>query len=230
VPATLALQPRRLGCLPPAPQEQLGGAGIGGVLSVRSDLHCLDLYLGFHYIHGVPDSPITERAFFVLTVLAGGPRHGYGLVDEVAELSRGRLRLTIGSLYGVLDRVAAEGLIEPDREESRDGRLRRYYRLTENGRRALALGRPPSPRCDCRGAEEPACRHRPVGAGQATPDLKARGGMSGNMERRDRQVLQPLPGWYRQQWERDMVAPGRSRRARRRAVTLLRRIQAQYAS
>ena len=39
---------------------------------------------------------------------------------------------------GVLDRLAAEGLIEPDRQEAHDGRLRRYYRLTRDGRRALA--------------------------------------------------------------------------------------------
>ncbi len=110
------------------------------------------------------DTLVTERAFFVLTVLAGGPRHGYGLAGEVAELSQGRVRLKIGSLYGVLDRLAAAGLIEPDRDEVRDGRLRRYYRLTEDGRRALALGRPPSPRSDCRRAEEPACRDRMVRA------------------------------------------------------------------
>ena len=47
-------------------------------------------------------------------------------------------KLKIGSLYGVLDRLAAEGLIEPDREEPHDGRLRRYYRLTRDGRSALA--------------------------------------------------------------------------------------------
>jgi PadR family transcriptional regulator len=108
----------------------------GGVLSVRSDLHCLDLYLVFQYIHGMPDTPVTERVLFVLTVLADGPRHGYGLAGEVAGLSHGQVRPKIGSLYRVLDRLAAGGLIEPDREEARDGRLRRYYRLTENGRRA----------------------------------------------------------------------------------------------
>lgn len=81
---------------------------------------------------------MTGQAFFVLTALAGGPRHGYGIVREVAELSRGRVRLKIGGLYGVLDRLAGEGLIEPDREEAHDGRLRRYYRLTRDGRRALA--------------------------------------------------------------------------------------------
>ena len=84
------------------------------------------------------DNPMTGQAFFVLTALADGPRHGYGIVGEVADLSRGRVRLKIGSLYGVLERLAAEGLIEPDREEAHDGRLRRYYRLTKNGRHALA--------------------------------------------------------------------------------------------
>jgi len=82
--------------------------------------------------------PMTGQAFFVLTALAAGPRHGYGILGEVAELSSGRVKLKIGSLYGVLERLTAEGLIEPDREEARDGRLRRYYRLTRNGRRALA--------------------------------------------------------------------------------------------
>jgi PadR family transcriptional regulator PadR len=81
--------------------------------------------------------PMTGQAFFVLTALADGPRHGYGIVGEVAELSQGRVNLKIGSLYGVLDRLAGEGLIEPDREEAHDGRLRRYYRLTEEGRGAL---------------------------------------------------------------------------------------------
>jgi PadR family transcriptional regulator len=81
---------------------------------------------------------MTGQAFFVLTALADGPRHGYGIVGEVTELSQGRVRLKIGSLYGVLDRLAGEGLIEPDREEAHDGRLRRYYRLTSDGRGALA--------------------------------------------------------------------------------------------
>jgi PadR family transcriptional regulator, regulatory protein PadR len=81
--------------------------------------------------------PMTGQAFFVLTALADGPRHGYGIVSDVAELSHGRVELKIGSLYGVLDRLAVEGLIEPDREEAHDGRLRRYYRLTRDGRGAL---------------------------------------------------------------------------------------------
>jgi DNA-binding PadR family transcriptional regulator len=98
----------------------------------------VDEYLVFHYIGGMTAKPMTGQAFFVLTALADGPRHGYGIVREVAELSQDRVKLKIGSLYGVLDRLAAEGLIEPDRDEPHDGRLRRYYRLTRDGRHALA--------------------------------------------------------------------------------------------
>jgi PadR family transcriptional regulator, regulatory protein PadR len=83
-------------------------------------------------------TPMTGQAFLVLTALAGGPRHGYGIVREVAELSEDRVKLKIGSLYGLLDRLATDKLIEPDREEAYDGRLRRYYRLTRDGRLALA--------------------------------------------------------------------------------------------
>jgi len=82
--------------------------------------------------------PMTEPAFLILTALAGAPRHGYGIVGEVAELSQGRIQLKIGTLYGVLDRLVAEGHVEPDREEIWQGRLRRYYRLTKAGGLALA--------------------------------------------------------------------------------------------
>lgn len=82
---------------------------------------------------------MTEPAFFILTALVDAPRHGYGIVGEVAELSGGRVRLKVGTLYGVLDRLVGDGLVELDREEVAQGRLRRYYRLTGAGRRALAV-------------------------------------------------------------------------------------------
>ncbi|MGY0236373.1 PadR family transcriptional regulator [Longispora urticae] len=81
---------------------------------------------------------MTEPAFFILTALVDTPRHGYGIVRDVAELSQDRVALKIGSLYGILDRLTADELVEPDREEVWQGRLRRYYRLTERGRHALA--------------------------------------------------------------------------------------------
>ncbi|MEU9081538.1 PadR family transcriptional regulator [Streptomyces sp. NPDC048357] len=81
---------------------------------------------------------MTRTAFYVLTALADEPRHGYGIVRETEILSEGQVRLRIGTLYGVLDRLTAEGLIEPDREEVHRGRLRRYHRLTDSGEAALS--------------------------------------------------------------------------------------------
>lgn len=79
------------------------------------------------------DDRLQEPSFLILTALAGEPRHGYALLTDVAELSGGAVMLRVGSLYGALDRLAREGLIEVDREETVDSRLRRYYRLTPDG-------------------------------------------------------------------------------------------------
>lgn len=78
-----------------------------------------------------------EPTFWILTVLASGTHHGYGLIREAARLSGGRVKLQAGTLYAALDRLGAEGLIEPEREEVVDGRARRYYRLTGRGAAAL---------------------------------------------------------------------------------------------
>lgn len=79
-----------------------------------------------------------EPTFWILTALASGPRHGYGVIREAATLSDGRVTLQAGTLYAALDRLAAERLVEVDREELVDGRTRRYYRLTHHGANALA--------------------------------------------------------------------------------------------
>ncbi|MEV1289596.1 PadR family transcriptional regulator [Micromonospora sp. NPDC049679] len=79
------------------------------------------------------DTPVREPTFLILTALAREPLHGYGLITEVAALSAGRITLRPGTLYGALDRLADDGLVTMDREEVVDGRLRRYYRLTEDG-------------------------------------------------------------------------------------------------
>ena len=79
-----------------------------------------------------------EATFLILTALADGSQHGYGIIAEVQEISDGRVRLRAGTLYTALDRLRADGLIEVDREEIVEGRLRRYYRLTTEGTGRLA--------------------------------------------------------------------------------------------
>jgi DNA-binding PadR family transcriptional regulator len=78
-----------------------------------------------------------EATFLILTALAAGSQHGYGIITEVTGISGGRVRLRAGTLYTALDRLRADGLIAVDREEIVDGRLRRYYLLTDDGAVAL---------------------------------------------------------------------------------------------
>lgn len=79
-----------------------------------------------------------EATFLILTALAGGSQHGYGIITDVQQISDGRVRLRAGTLYAALDRLRADRLIDVEGEEVVDGRLRRYYRLTANGEKLLA--------------------------------------------------------------------------------------------
>ena len=80
---------------------------------------------------------LREPTFLILTALAAGAQHGYGIMTDVAEISGGRVRLRAGTLYAALNRLAAERLVEVDRDEIVDARLRRYYRLTPPGAQRL---------------------------------------------------------------------------------------------
>jgi DNA-binding PadR family transcriptional regulator len=79
-----------------------------------------------------------EATFLILTALAAGSQHGYGIITDVTGISGGRVRLRAGTLYTALDRLRTDGLIEVEREEVVDSRLRRYYRLTPVGSERLA--------------------------------------------------------------------------------------------
>ena len=73
----------------------------------------------------------------ILHRLSSGPGHGYEIAKELREKSAGVLDFAEGTLYPALHKLEAEGLITSfEQEES--GRRRRYYRLTNRGKKALA--------------------------------------------------------------------------------------------
>jgi PadR family transcriptional regulator, regulatory protein PadR len=78
-------------------------------------------------------SEMREPTFWVLTVLTGGRRHGYALMEEARELSGGRFNLKVATLYAALERLGQQGWVAQDGDEVVDGRLRRYFRLTDKG-------------------------------------------------------------------------------------------------
>ena len=79
-----------------------------------------------------------EATFLILTALASGSQHGYGIITEVRAISGGRVELKAGTLYAALERLRMDKLVKVEREEIVESRLRRYYRLTPAGRELLA--------------------------------------------------------------------------------------------
>jgi DNA-binding PadR family transcriptional regulator len=80
--------------------------------------------------------PVTEPVLLILLSLAGQPRHGYAILQDVQEMSEGRVMLSTGTLYGALRRLLDDGWIERFQEED-TSRGRQAYRLTPGGRRNL---------------------------------------------------------------------------------------------
>ena len=77
----------------------------------------------------------------VLAILAEGDSYGYAIIKRVAELSGGQLCWTDGMLYPVLHRLERQGLVAATWSSSENGRRRRYYRITRQGRAQLAAQR-----------------------------------------------------------------------------------------
>ena len=74
----------------------------------------------------------------ILAALADGPRHGYQLALEIEELSDGAFRFNHGTLYPILHKLEADGLIEGSWAEPTGKRKRRQYEITDDGRLRLA--------------------------------------------------------------------------------------------
>lgn len=84
--------------------------------------------------------PLTPPVFHILLALAGEERHGYGIMQDVAQQTEGALQLGPGTLYGCLKRMLAAGLVEECDERpdpALDDERRRYYRMTPLGKRVV---------------------------------------------------------------------------------------------
>ncbi|ALV22121.1 MULTISPECIES: PadR family transcriptional regulator [Carnobacterium] len=76
--------------------------------------------------------PMTETAFYILLSLVT-PKHGYAIIDYVEKLTKKRISLGPGTIYGTLSKMKNDGLIEPVKEESN----RKIYQITPLGKEIL---------------------------------------------------------------------------------------------
>ena len=85
--------------------------------------------------------PLTPAVFHILLALADKERHGYAIMQEVISNSYGQIHMGPGTLYGTIKRTLAAEMIEESDERpdpELDDERRRYYRLTDYGRRVLS--------------------------------------------------------------------------------------------
>ena len=80
--------------------------------------------------------PLTPAVFHILLALADGEKHGYAIMQEVAAITHGEMKMGPGTLYGSIKRMLEMGLIDESGERpdpALDDERRRYYRLTSFG-------------------------------------------------------------------------------------------------
>lgn len=111
-----------------------------GFYSIVSVFYIVARYIEVRYSWPMP--PLSEQVFHILVALADRDRHGYSIMQDVAERTNGKIRLSPGTLYGSTKRMLEQGLIEeltglkrPDVADDDD--RRRYYRLTPYGRKVV---------------------------------------------------------------------------------------------
>jgi DNA-binding PadR family transcriptional regulator len=86
---------------------------------------------------GQDQSPLTPAMFHVLLALVDEEMHGYAILKEVERRTEGKVRLSAGTLYGIIKRLNSENwIVESNKRPAAglDDERRRYYRLTEQGR------------------------------------------------------------------------------------------------
>ena len=83
-----------------------------------------------------PHQPLTPAVFAILLSLAGGEKHGYAIMKEAAEPEGGAIKMGPGTLYGTIDRMIRDRLIEET--GFTDDHRRRYYRITDLGHKVFS--------------------------------------------------------------------------------------------
>ncbi len=84
------------------------------------------------------DLPQGTLDLLILQTLIAGPLHGYGITQRMAQRSRDIVRVQQGSLYPALHRLEEKGWLNAEWRESEQGRMAKFYSLTNAGHRQLA--------------------------------------------------------------------------------------------
>ncbi|MFZ7134261.1 MAG: PadR family transcriptional regulator [Eubacteriales bacterium] len=81
------------------------------------------------------NNPLTEALFYILLAVRN-PNHGYGIIQEIANITNERVILGPGTLYGAINSMLEKGWITLYSEE-KESRKKKEYLLTEKGKKAF---------------------------------------------------------------------------------------------
>lgn len=82
--------------------------------------------------------PLSEQTYYILLSLQSEPKHGYAIVKDVQTLSKGRVTLSISTLYTTLKRLLDDGWIQLlDKVSQGPGKPRKIYEITKKGGNVL---------------------------------------------------------------------------------------------
>jgi PadR family transcriptional regulator PadR len=86
----------------------------------------------------ISNQPLSEQTYFILLSLQSEPKHGYAIAKDVQSLSKGRVNLSVSTLYTTLKRLLDDGWIRLlDEASPRPGKPRKTYEITKKGRNVL---------------------------------------------------------------------------------------------
>lgn len=111
-------------------------ASIGGEPGANARIRARDEINDMRNTDPRSELPLTPKVFHILVALAEEPRNGYQLGLKVEEASEGKIRLSPGTLYENLHRLAGQGMIREVEELQKgrqDGRGQRFYTVTDRG-------------------------------------------------------------------------------------------------
>ena len=85
-----------------------------------------------------PTQPLSEQTYFILLSLQSEPKHGYAIVKDIQALSKGRVTLSVSTLYTTLKRLLDDGWIKLlDQVADGPGKPRKIYEITKKGGNVL---------------------------------------------------------------------------------------------
>lgn len=83
------------------------------------------------------NTPLTEALFYILLTVRNA-NHGYGIIQEVSEITKGRLKLGPGTLYGAINSMLSKGWIKLYSED-KASRKKKEYLITEKGKEIFSM-------------------------------------------------------------------------------------------